>query len=86
MIHSIQHIHTSERTKQTYAVLLSDGLLKESEFASKGGLSNPIFNKIITEIMQHTEKSCTKMSSRHLDDWSPELIAAYKKNDIGKQE
>ena len=32
----------------------------------------------ITEIMHHAEKSCTKMSSHHLDDWSPELIAAYR--------
>lgn len=83
MIHSIQHIHTSERTKQTYAVLLSDGLLKESEFASDAIIS---IQRWSLQPMQHAEKSCTKMSSHHLDDWSPELIAAYKKNDFGKQE
>ena len=35
-------------------------------------------DKEITEIMVHAEKKSTTVSSRHLDHWSPELIAARR--------
>ena len=43
-------------------------------------------DKQITEIMINAEKSCTNMSSHHLDSWSPELVEAYKKKRYWKSQ
>lgn len=33
--------------------------------------------------MIHSERKCTKLSAHHLDSWIPELVEAYRKDDIG---
>ena len=59
---------------------------KKFEQISTMSLENPDLNKLgealnkldkqITEIMTAAEKICTKVSSHHLDSWSPKLIQA----------